>query len=218
MIFPQLEAYLHNATQQFGNIPEERKQALTKISQYVAKRLDEGLKAKLVYICTHNSRRSHFGQIWAKTAASFYDLKEVETFSGGTEATAFNANAIAAAKRAGFEISSDGKQTNPVYSVVYSKVDPRIICYSKKHDGDVNPQEGFCAIMTCTEADGACPVVAGSTARLSTPYNDPKAFDNTEQQDIKYDERCLQIAIETLYAFSLVKQFSKTQTFISVQL
>jgi protein-tyrosine phosphatase/arsenate reductase len=41
--------------------------------------------------------------------------------------------------------------------------------------------------------------------RIATTYDDPKAFDNTPQQDAKYDERCKQIALETLYAFSLVK-------------
>ncbi len=59
--------------------------------------------------------------------------------------------------------------------------------------------------MTCSEADEACPFVPGATARISTPYDDPKAFDTTPQQEAKYEERCQQIARETLYAFSLVK-------------
>jgi protein-tyrosine phosphatase/arsenate reductase len=40
---------------------------------------------------------------------------------------------------------------------------------------------------------------------VSTTYEDPKAFDGTDLQDAKYDERCKQIAIEALYVFSKVK-------------
>jgi len=37
------------------------------------------------------------------------------------------------------------------------------------------------------------------------PYQDPKAFDNTAQQNEKYDERCRQIAREMFYVFSQIK-------------
>jgi arsenate reductase len=59
--------------------------------------------------------------------------------------------------------------------------------------------------MTCSEADKACPTVKGATARIAVPYNDPKEFDGTPQETAKYDERCRQIATETLYIFSKVK-------------
>jgi hypothetical protein len=59
--------------------------------------------------------------------------------------------------------------------------------------------------MTCTEADGNCPFIPGTELRISCPYNDPKAFDGTTQQDEKYSERCLQIATENLYIFSKIK-------------
>ena len=39
---------------------------------------------------------------------------------------------------------------------------------------------------------------------LNEMIDDPKAFDNTPLQDVKYDERSKQIAIETLYVFSLI--------------
>ncbi len=204
-MFPSIQQYIENAITHFDEIPTERKELLSKISQYVASKIKAGEKAELIYICTHNSRRSHFGQIWAKTAAAYYGFENVQTYSGGTEATAFNANAIKAAKGVGFEISDNGGTSNPHYLVKYDADKEGILCYSKKYDDLDNPQEGFCAIMTCTEADGACPFVAGAVARVSTPYLDPKAFDGTPKQDAKYSERCLQIATETLYAFSLVK-------------
>ena len=203
-MFPSIQQYIENAITGFDEIPVERKELLSKISQYVASKIKAVEKAELIYICTHNSRRSHFGQIWAMTAAAYYGFDNVQTYSGGTEATAFNANAIKAAKGVGFEILEKTAAPNPHYWVKYS-ADGGVHCYSKKYDDEANPQEGFCAIMTCTEADGACPFVAGAVARVSTPYLDPKAFDGTPEQDAKYSERCQQIATETLYAFSLVK-------------
>ena len=59
------------------------------------------------------------------------------------------------------------------------------------------------AVMTCSDADEACPVVFGAEDRFSVPYNDPKEFDNTEFEEVNYDERCRQIAREMLYIFAI---------------
>ncbi|MBC7390687.1 MAG: protein-tyrosine-phosphatase [Opitutaceae bacterium] len=204
-MYPKITNYIKEAEKGFEAIPEERKLTLAKISKYIAGRIKANQKVELIYICTHNSRRSHFGQIWAKTAASYYGFEDVTTYSGGTEATSFNPNAITAVLSAGFKIEKDNSSVNPMYTVHFQETGDTILCFSKKYNDAANPQNGFCAIMTCTEADGACPFVLGTVERVSTPYDDPKAFDNTHEQDAKYSERCLQIATETLYAFSLVK-------------
>ena len=78
----------------FDSIPSERKKLLSKISSFIQERTDKNQEINLVYVCTHNSRRSHFGQVWSAVAANYFHLKNVNTFSGGTEATAFNQNAI----------------------------------------------------------------------------------------------------------------------------
>ena len=59
--------------------------------------------------------------------------------------------------------------------------------------------------MTCGDAEENCPFIPGVELRIGTTYNDPKEFDGTELQDQKYKERSLQIALETLYFFSLIK-------------
>jgi arsenate reductase len=33
--------------------------------------------------------------------------------------------------------------------------------------------------MTCSQADGGCPFIAGAEKRIPITYEDPKAFDNT---------------------------------------
>jgi protein-tyrosine-phosphatase len=165
-----------------------------------------GEKAKLIYICTHNSRRSHFGQIWAATAAEYYGISNVESYSGGTESTAFNERSVAAVRRAGFEVMKTTEGTNPIYHAKYDENGKQIVAFSKKYNDAANPQNDFCAIMTCNSADQACPVVFGASLRVATQYEDPKAFDDTPKEANMYDERCKQIATETLYLFSKVNK------------
>ena len=60
--------------------------------------------------------------------------------------------------------------------------------------------------MTCSSADKACPLVKGAIQRIAIPFVDPKAFDGTELEAKKYDERCRQICREMLYVFSKVRK------------
>lgn len=143
------------------------------------------------------------GQVWAATAAAHHGIDGVRTYSGGTEATAFNPRAVAAMQRAGFAIENPGGQ-NPHYLVRFAETGPSMECFSKSYDDPANPGEGFAAIMTCSEADEACPVVLGAALRLPLRYDDPKVADGTSEEAAAYDERCLQIATEMLYLFSRV--------------
>jgi protein-tyrosine phosphatase/arsenate reductase len=204
-MYPLIKTYIDSLTKEFLSIPEKRKDILENITNYIAKKQATGSAINLVYICTHNSRRSHFGQVWAHVAASYYGIKNVNTYSGGTEATAFNSNAISALKRIGFNIKAIDTDKNTRYRVFHDDKESPSVCFSKTYDAATNPQKEFAAIMTCSDAEENCPFIPGVELRIATTYDDPKAFDNTPQQDAKYDERCKQIALETLYAFSLVK-------------
>jgi arsenate reductase len=177
---------------------------LDNISNYIRYEKLENKPINLVYICTHNSRRSHFGQIWAAVAANYYDIKDVHTFSGGTEATAFNVNAINAIKRVGFDVKKMEEKINAIYHIYFDAAENPIECFSKVYDDLKNPKKEFVAIMTCSDAEENCPFIPGVALRIGTAYNDPKEFDNTALQDAKYDERCKQIALETLYMFSKI--------------
>ena len=58
--------------------------------------------------------------------------------------------------------------------------------------------------MVCQSADEACPIVRGMDFRITIEYKDPKAFDNTDMQDAKYSERCLEIGREMCYVMQRV--------------
>jgi protein-tyrosine-phosphatase len=190
----------------FDNISEARRRELNKVAEYISDQLSETGISKLTFICTHNSRRSHMAQIWAQTAAYYFGIEGVRTFSGGTEATAFNPNAVKAMAGAGFEIHSDGKPDNPVYEVRYAHDQEPMQVFSKKYDDEVNPQEDFCAIMTCSDADENCPFIPGATLRIPITYEDPKVYDHTPGESKAYAERCYQIGREMFYIFDKVRK------------
>lgn len=203
-MFTNIQSFCDNLIPRFNEISEERKSLLQKISHYIQTQKDNNQTINLVYVCTHNSRRSHFGQVWAAVAANYFGVDNVHTFSGGTEATAFNPNAINALRKIGFDIKDDGQPTNPTYTVKFAD-DAYTTCFSKVYNHPTNPQQHFAAIMTCSDAEQNCPFIPGVDLRIGTTYNDPKAFDNTPQEDAAYTERATQIALECLYVFSLVK-------------
>jgi arsenate reductase (thioredoxin) len=204
-VSPVLNDYIENAKKGFDKIPAERKEQLKKIASYIQAKLNAEKKSNLIFICTHNSRRSHMGQLWAYAAANYYGIKGISSFSGGTETTAFHPNAIKALTNAGFSIAKSGEGANPKYEVKYATDEPAVTLFSKKYMDEPNPTTNFAAIMTCAHADSNCPIVFGASTKIAIPYEDPKASDGKPNQDEVYNERCKQIATEILYAFSLLK-------------
>lgn len=203
-LYAPVKSYIAQVTREFDHIPEERKKALKKLALFVESKAKAGETARLIFICTHNSRRSHISQIWAQTAAAYYNIPQVASFSGGTEATAFNTRAVKAMREAGFQIKETKAGDNPVYEVQFAGDAQPVVAFSKQFSHEANPQENFCAIMTCSEADKNCPIVPGASLRIALPYEDPKNFDGTPQEAEKYRERVQQIAREIFYAFSLI--------------
>lgn len=199
-----LSSFVEGLIAEADQIPLERQKLLEKLANYVTGR-SAAERIALNFICTHNSRRSHLAQIWAAVAAYYYNLPTVQTFSGGTEATAFNPRAVAAMERAGFQIQS-GKGDNPVYEVRYADEGEPLHCFSKVYDHPTNPSSGFAAIMTCSDADENCPFIPGVDLRLALTYEDPKVADNTPAEAERYDERVRQIGREIFYAFALVHE------------
>ena len=205
VLFPLLQITVDQLICEFDQIPEDRKKLLKELSDFVYEKLRANQKVFLNFICTHNSRRSHLAQLWAQTAAYYFNVPDVECFSGGTEATAFNPRAVKAMLGAGFNINKIKDGDNPRYEVKFSTDAPPVISFSKKYDDSFNQSKDFAAIMTCSHADENCPLVLGASTRIAITYDDPKDFDGTPQEEAKYNERVLQIGREMLFVFSDVR-------------
>lgn len=203
MLFKKIEETI-NALD-VTTISEERKVTLQLLIDYIENKVELGEDINLNFICTHNSRRSHLTQIWAQTLSSFFKIKKVYSYSGGTEATALYKSVKETLEKMGFkfEITTEGK--NPVYQVFFSEEEQPIVGFSKKYDHNNNPSSNFAAIMTCSHADENCPFIVGVEKRIPITYDDPKAYDNTSQEKEKYKERSIQIATELYYVFSEIK-------------
>jgi arsenate reductase len=185
-----------------SSIALERKALLEEMAEYLREKLSTGQEIRLNFICTHNSRRSQFSQIWAQTAAAYYGI-EAFCYSGGVEVTAFNPRAVSAIQRDGFKlVQKEGN--NPVYFVFYSEEEEPIVAFSKVYDDAINAPKDFAAVMTCDHADENCPFIPGAEKRFPLRYEDPKAFDDSSQEEQMYTERSHQIGAELFYLFEKV--------------
>ena len=192
---------------EFNLITENRKQKLENLALVINESLTNFGKAEITVICTHNSRRSQLGQLWIKTAAIHYGIKNIYTFSGGTEATSFNCRMVNAVKEYGFKVKQLDENANPKYHILLGEEDESMdILFSKVYSENYNPQSNYIAIIVCSQADEGCPFVAGASKRISLPYIDPKEFDDTEFESFKYLEKVKEIGRDMLYMTSKIKK------------
>ena len=205
LFHPQLVDFCESITTEFDAISDSRKESLRQLSAYIVGKRRLGEPARITVICTHNSRRSHLGKAWLHVASLWYGIYNFESYSGGTETTAFHQNAVDALSRSGVELLKAENGTNPVFLMRYGTSLPGMAMYSKHYEDTPNPMDSFCALIVCEEAEKACPVVIGAEARVPIPYSDPKHFDDSDVFATKYDEINREIAREMFYVFSVVK-------------
>lgn len=181
-----------------------RASILNELSAWLKEKVRKSEPIRLNFICTHNSRRSHLGQIWAQTLAHHFGIAPFFSYSGGTQTTALFYQLTKTLETQGFKILHLSEGTNPVYGIKFSENEPAIICFSKKYDDPFNPKEGFAAVMTCSGADVGCPVVEGAEKRFPLTFEDPKASDGTPEMELTYFNRSLEIAAQLYYVMKLV--------------
>lgn len=203
MISTDLSDFIERAKAGIDTIPADRIEKLDVLCKYVQDRVQED-SIDLIFICVHNSRRSHLSQMWAQVAAYHYGYRNVRCYSGGTEVTAMFKAAKDTLASNGFQVQTLSTGDNPIYALKYEKNAPAIIGFSKIFDDPFNPKSNFGAIMVCSAADANCPYIADANQRILIPFEDPKEFDGTPVQMEKYNERSLQIATEMFYVFSNV--------------
>jgi len=160
------------------------------------------------FICTHNSRRSHFSEILFRTAAKYYGHEHAETFSGGTEGTALYPEVAESFKRHGFTAVKDLAPENPHWQIFHPLLESEgntPFLFSKVYNEAPNPSSGYVAVLVCDSANEACPVVLGAAARFPLTFVDPKRSDGTPECSAVYDATLKEIASEMGY---LVRQLA----------
>jgi arsenate reductase len=188
-----------------SNISEEREVVLLKIAESIAKEYSINEVVNLNFICTHNSRRSQLGQVWGFYAAQYFNVN-INSFSGGTEVTAFYRNTVKTLQKAGFLFHLvDFSHQNPKYQISFEGAKKTIFGFSKLYDNSENRNPSL-AITTCNSADKNCPFIPTATHRFHLPFVDPKHSDGTDKQEETYLKTNKQIAGEIYFIFSQVKK------------
>ena len=183
-------------TTSFDMIDLQHQQAAQDLANWMVSECARNKPLDVIVICTGNSRRSILGSAMGNLAAAYYGLVNVRFYSGGTAPSAFNARSIRALEDIGFSVEATGKEAirgeqkipNPKYHVKWGE-GMEATEFSKLYSDESNPQNGFAALMVCTDADAGCPNVTGAGLRLSMPYLDPKNYDGSSIESAKYAER-----------------------------
>jgi arsenate reductase (thioredoxin) len=116
-------------------------------------------KARVLFLCTHNSARSQMAEGLLRHLAG----DRFEAYSAGTEATHVRPLAIRAMNEIGVDISGQESKTLERYL-----------------------GEPFEYVITvCDDANEACPFFPGATNRLHWSLPDPSAAEGTEEERLK---------------------------------
>ncbi len=191
--------------QQENHISTKRKKELVQLATIIFQQKNEMGFSNVNFVCTHNSRRSQLAQIWFWYALHHFGIEQIKSYSGGTEATAFNHRMVEAVLRFGFLISKLDDSENPNYKIQIGEERSQYL-FSKKFLAESNPQKDFIAVMVCSHADENCPLVPGTYARIPLRYEDPKVADNTPSEAKSYDNKVLEIGREILYLVGFLKK------------
>ncbi len=195
----KINALADSLRTQYDQIDFDRKIQLIDLSEIITQELHFNKSIDLNFICTHNSRRSQLAQIWMKSAAVYFGVDNINTYSGGTEATAFNHRMVNALENEGFEIEKLDESDNPKYKLHLSEEENLDNFFSKKYDHAINPESGSLAIMVCDHANESCPVVHGAKEKYSLMYKDPKEFDDSPKESEMYTAKVHEIGREMLF-------------------
>ena len=203
-LFKKVREYSATLENEFDQIPGKHRLLLEETGDYLLQKLQSDKDAKVLLISRHNSRRSHMGQLWLMTAAEYYSIDNVITFSGGIEPTELDSRVILAMKKCGFKITTTRRSENPTYLTSNGPGNSYMV-YSKQYNGGQNPTNDFLAVVLSEVANKTLETVPGSDKKIALLYEDLENFDGTPEEEQRYDEGCRQIARDMFYIMHYTK-------------
>ncbi len=186
-------------------LTSDRKTALAAVAAALVTHLNEHEELQLLFVCTHNSRRSQTAEFFARIHAQPLLIQGLQIGSCGTEQTAFHPNMVAAIRRKGYALKAEDHSSNPRFYIVDF---PENLMYSKTF-AQIEQTCAILAIMVCDHANEQCPFIPGTVARIPLMYQDPKYADDTEEERSAYDRTVNIINQEMQFLFDIVKERQK---------
>tara|TARA_B000000475_G_scaffold84994_1_gene68864 strand:- start:151 stop:723 length:573 start_codon:yes stop_codon:yes gene_type:complete len=166
------------------NPEKDKKNLLDDIISKIQKSLK--ITNNIVFLCTHNSRRSQLCQVWGTILSKIYNI-DLKFNSAGTEKTEVHKTVFYCFSNLGIEIKDNKIFYGDLSLSLNSKVLEEI------------QSDKFISIMTCSDAEKSCPSDSRSIRNISMIYQDPKIFDNTEEEREEYSNTSKLIAEELNY-------------------
>ena len=151
--------------------------AINKLNSYLK------LTRDIVFICTHNSRRSIYCEVWANILVNKY-FKNINFYSAGTKKTSVYGRVIKSFSRLG--IKSRGN---------IIRLGQKSILLKSKTLDEIQ-KDTFISIYTCSKAEKSCPIDTRSLINIPLLFEDPKKFDGLKNEGSEYDKTCSQIAMK----------------------
>ena len=183
------EKLFKTALHQIDSIKSGRLDVLDKIASKITSRLKLDLKANVVFVCTHNSRRSQIAEVSLRSFLKVLQIPEISVFSCGTEKTGIPDQIVRLLEGLGFEVLKTGEFIN---------VGSEITLSSKTFD-DPGLPPNLLAIMVCDHASESCPFVPSFSERISLEFQDPKSADGSPQETVSYENAWKKISREMAY-------------------
>jgi len=195
---------LDRAMQGLANIKESRTQILDTIAKQILLQNRKLGKVQLVFICTHNARRSQIAEALLKMSLAHFNIKSIEVNSAGTEKTSIPSQIMDLFIEEGYECTSEnGNLTIVDHEIV-------LHLYSKTTDELTELQDAI-AIMVCDDANEKCPFIAGAPTKYALTYTDPKSQDGAPSESKAYKACFRKILTEMAYlALVLDEQIGKS--------
>ena len=78
-MYPHLKQTIKSV--QSSTLSNERKEVLKPLIEYLSGKVKSDESARIVFVCTHNSRRSHLAQIWMQALAHYYGFHKLYCYS-----------------------------------------------------------------------------------------------------------------------------------------
>ena len=206
-LYPELLAYLNQRAAEFEQIPDERKADLARLADYIRQRQAGDGGARITFICTHNSRRSHLAQVWAQVAAYYYAVPRCPPIPAARRSPRSTRE-----RQRPFNVPVCGSRpTNPPQPI--RAIEWRPVIAGRRSSVT---RSGLTKLPIPRAASPPCLTAPKPTrpARWSavaicdcrSAMMTPKAADGTAEEAAVYDQRSRQIGREMLYVMWLLKQ------------
>jgi protein-tyrosine-phosphatase len=198
-LLPRLDRTVAALLAERESIHPLREANVRNVALYVSGEIVAKGSASIMFLCTHNSRRSQMAQAWGLAAATKFDVP-VTCYSGGTGPTRVHESAMTAVSGLGFDVQPAGEGR---FSIAFSH-GGRTELWSKRYQ-DASQERSFIAIANCSQADEGCPTIPSARVRLAMLYDDPKIADGRPDEVEVYTACARTIGRELVALFALVQ-------------